>query len=432
MLTDRSVDSVPFGPSRRVWAAHAEGMPALEVTPAARTVAARPGSADRAFDAQRWASNRRLYIDNLKVLLIAAIIAGHGVGGYTVIEAWGYADVREVTLSPVTEAALLALVMPFGLVMIPLLFLVAGLLTPSSVRRKGTSAYIWDRVVRLGVPFAVFSVVVWPAILYALYRPLGNAPGSYWAELVGTSQEALDTGYLWFVGDLLIFSVAYAVANRLLHARPRNRDAGPITLSHLLGLAAVVGIATFFVRLAFPFDSQRYLDLNFYQWPECVALFALGVAAARRGWLDVVPARLRRQSRTATLAAAGGFVAMVVWGAVAGDFEEDVWRGGWHVEALMMAVLESVLAVFGPIWVLGVSQHRLRDRLRWAPPRIARSAYGAFILQGLVLIGLAVVLRPLPLVAEVKAIIVAAGGVAGSFALAALLIRRLPGIARIL
>lgn len=48
------------------------------------------------------------------------------------------------------------------------------------------------------------------------------------------------------------------------------------------------------------------------------------------------------------------------------------------------------------------------------------------------MIGLAVALRPLVLPAEVKALIVAGGGVAGSFALAWLFIRRIPGAGRIL
>ena len=54
------------------------------------------------------------------------------------------------------------------------------------------------------------------------------------------------------------------------------------------------------------------------------------------------------------------------------------------------------------------------------------------MVQGIVLIGLAVALRPIPLIAEVKALVVACGGVAGSFALAWLLISRIPGIARVL
>jgi Acyltransferase family len=380
----------------------------------------------------RWASRRLRYADNLKVILIAAIIAGHAVASYTSMELWSYADVREVTLSPVTEAVLLAVVMPFALFMIPLLFLIAGLLTPSSLERKGAGVYVRDRLVRLGVPFAVFCLLVWPALLYALYRPLGNAPGSYLAELVGTSQEALDTGYLWFVGDLLLFSLAYAAWVRLRHGRagrPRQLDVGA---RHLLVLAAVVGVATFLVRLVFPFASERYVDLNWYQWPECVALFALGVVTARSGWLTAVPERLRRHSRTATLVAAGGFAVFVAWGTVSGGLAGDTWTGGWHVEAFMFAALEGALAVFGPVWLLAVAQRRLDRPLSWADPVVGRSAYGAFIVQGLVLIGLTVALRPLPVAAEAKALIVAAGGVTGSFAFAWLLITRVPGMARVL
>ena len=48
------------------------------------------------------------------------------------------------------------------------------------------------------------------------------------------------------------------------------------------------------------------------------------------------------------------------------------------------------------------------------------------------LIGLAIALRPLPLPAEAKALIVATGGVVGSFALAWLLISRVPEVRRVL
>jgi hypothetical protein len=54
------------------------------------------------------------------------------------------------------------------------------------------------------------------------------------------------------------------------------------------------------------------------------------------------------------------------------------------------------------------------------------------MLQGPVLIGLAIALRPLALPAEVKALLAAAGGVVGSFALAWLLINKVPGVRRIL
>lgn len=381
----------------------------------------------------RWAASRSAYVDNLKALMIAAIIAGHGFESYSALEVWAYGDVRETTLSPVTEAVAYALVAPFGLFMIPLLFLVAGLLTPPSLRRKRFGPYTRDRLLRLGVPLAVFSLLVWPALLYALYRPLGNAGGSYWAELVGGREEALDTGYLWFVGDLLLFSLVYAAWVRWGRREPARVPRGDVTLGHLLLLAAVVAGTTFVVRLAFPFDSQRFVDLNIYQWPESIALFALGVVASGRGWLTGVPDRLRRRCRTATLAAVGGFAVFTAVGFATGVVTaEPTWRGGWYLEAFLFAALESALAVFGPVWLLGEAQRRLDRPLRWIGPAVQRSAYGAFLVQGLVLIGLAVALRPAALPAEVKGLAVAAGGIAGSFGLAMLVLRRVPGAARVL
>ena len=46
---------------------------------------------------------RRVYLDNLKVLLIAGIIALHGLLGYSDLDVWPYGLVRETTLAPVTS-----------------------------------------------------------------------------------------------------------------------------------------------------------------------------------------------------------------------------------------------------------------------------------------------------------------------------------------
>ena len=117
--------------------------------------------------------------------LIALIIAIHGVLGYVGFDQfWSYADVQEVTLAPVTEVILFAAIGPFALFMIALLFLVAGLLSRPSLERKGPGRFAADRLLRLGVPFTVFTFGLWPLLMYALYHPLGAAPGSYWDEFV--------------------------------------------------------------------------------------------------------------------------------------------------------------------------------------------------------------------------------------------------------
>lgn len=89
------------------------------------------------------------------------------------------------------------------------------------------------------------------------------------------------------------------------------------------------------------------------------------------------------------------------------------------------------MCLFGSVWLLSVAQRRLARPLPHGPA-LARTAYGAFILQTPVLIGLALALRGLALPAEAKALMLAAGGVTASYALAWLAITRIPGLDRIL
>jgi hypothetical protein len=401
-------------------------VPARAPTPAGRDVA------------EQWASQRQRYLDNLKVLLIALIIVGHAIVSYADLDWWSYGEVREVTLAPVTEVVLLVVAGPFAILMIPVLFLIAGLLTQPSLHRKGAPVYARDRLLRLGVPFAAFVLVLQPSAMYVMERNLAGYTGSFWASLLG-EEQILDTGPLWFVGVLMIFSLGYAgfawVGRRPIRAglsgagRPRRVE---IRLRHLFLLMAAVTVATFLVRLGFPFDSEnKYLDLNLYQWPACLAMFTLGIVASGRGWLTAIPDRLRRQAGAATLAALITFGLYTAFSTIAG-IGEETWGGGWNWFAFVFAALESALTVFGPVWLLAVAQRRMNPPLRRAGPAASRSAYGAFILQSVVLIGLAMAMRPLPLPAEIKAVLLATAGLAGSFGIAWLLISRLPGVARII
>jgi len=388
-----------------------------------------PAPGDRGAAVEHWAAKRDRYLDNLKVILVTVVIAGHALVGYSELDWWSYSDVREVTLAPATTIVLIAVALPFALLVIPLLFLVSGLLTPPSVERKGTRRFVTERLMRLGVPFVVFAIVIWPLLEYTLFRWLGEAP-ALWAYF--RDEGSLDSGVLWFVGALLVFSLVSAGWVSLRRGRGRRPWIGRIHLGHLAALAVAVTVATFLLRLVVPFETDNWLiDVNLWEWPASAALFGLGVVASREGWLQAVPDRLRRQSRAVTLiavVAAGAFALAIV---ALGIDDEQVW-GGWRWPALVFAAGECTLSVFGPVWLLSVAQRRLDRPLRWTGPAVSRSAYGAFMLQGIVLIGLALALRPVPFPAEVKALLVAAGGVAASFALAWLLISRVPGVRRVL
>lgn len=358
------------------------------------------------------------YLDSLKVVLIAAIIAIHGVLGYTDTGWWTYGDAREVTLSTVSTVALLIVAGPLGVLMIPLLFLVAGLLTPSSLDRKGPARFVRDRLRRLGVPFVVYVLLIQPPVVYAVDHRWGNGSGSFWSEFLGSDGQP-DTGPLWFVGVLLVYSLVYAgwVALRPTAAR---EPGPPIDVRRLGVVAAAIVLPTFLIRLVWPVGSESFADLNLWEWPACSAMFGLGVVAARQGWVSAVPADLQRQCRAVSLASAAALLLVAGTVGLIG-VDTDLLFGGWHWAGLAFTAGESGLAVFGTVWVLGLTQ-RFDRPPRWLR-RLAPAAYGAFIVQTPVLLAAAVALRALDAPAEPKALLIVAVSVPATFGLAELLRR---------
>ncbi len=353
---------------------------------------------------------RVAYLDTLKALLVAGIIFGHAWAGYAEPGSWTYTEVREVTLAPVTVIVGEVVFGPFGLFVMGFFFLMAGLLTPRSVARKGPGRFAGDRLRRLGVPLLVFTVVLWPPVLYLRDRLAGR-----------TYHPAFDPDHLWFVEVLLLYSLGYAAWRWWRPVRPVTpTDPG---LAAVLALAAGIAGATFLVRLWFPLDSTQVAELHVWQWPQCLALFGFGVAAGRRGWLAPVPDGLRRACGRAALvgvAAIGAFAGVVAARGVAAE----EFYGGWHWAALATAAAEGLLAATVSVWLLGTAQRHLDTPPGPVRSAANRSAYAAFLLQGHVLIGLALALRPAHLPAEVKATVVSVVGVVGSFALGWLLVAR--------
>lgn len=361
---------------------------------------------------------RLAYLDNLKTLLIAGIIASHAVMGYATFGSWTYQDFQEATLSEVVEKVYAILYIALGgLFLMALFFLISGLLTNGSLERKGPSRFVSDRLLRLGVPFAVSTFLVWPLLEYSLFGPFRHR--GFWSSYLDT-HPVLDNGPVWFIGVLLLFSVALAEWRRRFPPPPPSGE--PLSWRHLVGLSLAVGAATFVVRLVLPVDSNQPLNLKLWGWPEYLAMFGLGVAAARRGWLRPVPGLLARRCGIATISATIAIAVVAVTTDLRG-LDQDVYFGGWGLTALIWATAEGVLAVTGPIWTLSFVQRHLNGtgRLRRAA---ARSSYAAFMLQGPVLVALAVALRPIDLTGDVKALIVATLGIVGSFALAWSLVTR--------
>jgi len=367
---------------------------------------------------------RVAYLDNLKLLLVAVIIAGHGALAYGDLEsAWPYQDIQEVQLGAVSNIALAAIVIPAVLFVMGLFFLISGMVTPGSLTRKGPRNFARDRLIRLGGPLLVWTLLFWPGAIWVSHLAAGDTE-SFWTELTG-DEPVLDTGPMWFVAVLLTYSLVYAAwrywqehraIEEASQADPGSN--GPLSGRTLVALAVGISLATMLVRVVFPIASPQIGQSHLWQWPQFVTMFALGIVAAQRGWLDPVPDRIRRGCGLAALGGVAAWGLLAAATAAAGVDGDVMFDPGVHWAPVTLAAIEGPLAVGTSVWLLALAQRRLNRRPGAFGQAMARSAYGAFLLQGVVLLALMVAMRPVDVPAEVKAPIVAGLGVAGSFGLA--------------
>jgi len=96
-----------------------------------------------------------------------------------------------------------------------LLFFLSGLFVWPSLSRKGARTFLYDRLVRIGVPFAVGLYVLMPLSYYPVYRVTAVDPSwsAFWSHW--TALPFWPGGPMWFLWFLLALNIAAAGMYRL-------------------------------------------------------------------------------------------------------------------------------------------------------------------------------------------------------------------------
>jgi glucans biosynthesis protein C len=366
------------------------------------------------------------YLDNLKVLLVIGVIAVHAAVTYGFDGSWYLESYDEMT-GALVDALTVVIVIGwlFGL---GLFFLIAGRLTGPSLDRKGPGRFAYERAVRLGVPVLAFVLLVSPVLEYVEYRETEGGTEGFWS-FAGDQIWEFAPGPTWYLEALLAFSLGYALL-RQLRAPRRAPSRAPLQSRHVAIIVVAIATGSFAAHLAWPIGSEQF-HLQLGMFPQYLILFSLGVAAGRREWLETLTPQVQRRCGFAAAIAALALPAILLAGDFfAGGAAEDRFLGGWHWQAAAASLTEGVLATCVSLWAIAYFRDH-HNQLRPIARRMAPAAYGAFIVHPPVLVGLALAIQPAPVPAELKFACVLAGGVAGSFGIAALAARTRP-IARII
>jgi peptidoglycan/LPS O-acetylase OafA/YrhL len=134
------------------------------------------------------------------------------------------------------------------LYMMQLMFFLSGLFVWPSLRRKGPGQFLWDRFLRLGVPFLIGVYLLMPLAYYPVYRVTAVNPSwaQYFAHLFAL--PFAPTGPLWFLSFAfalnIVCAAVYWLAPRTGGMLARlSAKAADHPLGFCLVLAAVSGLA---------------------------------------------------------------------------------------------------------------------------------------------------------------------------------------------
>lgn len=122
--------------------------------------------------------DRFFFIDALRAFIIFLVVADHVAIAYALHfgDMWFVKDVNRSVIYDVIHLLIDAFHMP-------ILFLLAGFFTLSSVQRRGVGNFMKERWIRLGIPFVLGVILLCPPQTYGKYLQQGGTLG-YWNYLI--------------------------------------------------------------------------------------------------------------------------------------------------------------------------------------------------------------------------------------------------------
>ncbi|RZJ45377.1 MAG: acyltransferase [Chryseobacterium sp.] len=240
--------------------------------------------------------NKLIYIDNIKVLLTILVVLHHTFIAYSSSEGWYYNEPTAFRGAKLVMTMFVSVNQSFFM---GYFFLLSAYFTGSSYAKKGVLKFVNERLTRLLVPVLFYSFILTPLICYLVY---------YFTKQHITLHKYLmlydswiDLGVTWFLAALLIFTLVYVCFKQIFKISFDRPVAVP-NVKIIILFAVGLGIISFLVRIVFPVGwVLAPVGFQFGHFPQYIALFIIGLLAAKNNWFDQISDRVGRQLRRSAL-----------------------------------------------------------------------------------------------------------------------------------
>lgn len=378
---------------------------------------------------------RFFYLDKLRIFLTILVILQHAAIAYGGSGSWMIKEAASDTISPIIFTLFNAINQSFFMATF---FLLAGYFTPRSYEKKGPLKFVKDRLIRLGIPLALFPLIIAPINMYIIQNfAVERADRLTFLEILHYQYThfRIQFGHLWFLLLLLIFVGIYVVF-RVLSDRyfPQKsihmfRDKFPPNRVLFLCIA-LLSFLTFTVRLVFPVD-EWFFFVQFAHVVHYTFYFYCGVLAYRGDWFSRISRSHARHWGIISLITILLSPVILLLGGALESGNYDVFKGGMTWQALTYAICESILLIGIPIWLIYIFRERFTNHGR-VSKALAANVYTVYIIHQPVLIAFNVAFLYIAIPTVVKFIIVSLITVPICFLLSHFIFRKIPYAKRVL
>jgi len=370
--------------------------------------------------------SRSFYIDRLRIMLTLLVVFHHTAIAFGASGGWYY-------ISPTTTGGATQMILSLCMAInqaffMSFFFFISALLMPSSYDKKGFGKFIKDRLVRLGIPLAVYTLILHPTLVYSIFKYQGKATGS-WLEFVWTiDTKYAEPGPMWFVFTLLIFEMAYAFFRRFSNQNIETKSERKLpSVAQIIVFILGTGALAFALRLAYP-TGKNFFGLQFGYFVLYIAMYVLGIVANRNNWVERLSIKHARPWFIVSLVSIPAIVAALALSPSPEAMND--FSGGMNPRALTYAFWEPIICVGFCFFLLMYFKKNLNKPSNNVLALSANS-YTAYIVHPFIVVGFTFLAEQvaMPPLARLAFVLVLAFPACFAFAH---LIRKIPGVKRVL
>jgi surface polysaccharide O-acyltransferase-like enzyme len=313
-----------------------------------------------------------------------------------------------------------------------LMFLLSGLLTPGSLRRKKAATYIYDRLFRIGLPFSLAVMFLSPLSFYPAYlaRTENASLSGFWSQW--SSLPSWPEGPQWFLWLLLVFN---ALAALLYAINPRYLDflgrvATWLTKRpwRLIAILAATS-AVVYVPMAIAFSPWQWTAFGPFSLQICrpalyVVFFFTGVCLGSAGLDHRCLKRAEPLARSWVVVLIAACVTFGIWAGFTGSAFPD-WATASTLAKVGASLSFPLACATGGVFLLAVFL-RFAGSLRMRPiDSLSENAYSIYLVHYVFVVWLQYALLNMDLFAAAKVLSVLLPALALSWATSVALTRLL-------